>query len=234
MKGEIWADIIIEQNGVVYDYSDKYQISSLGRIRSFKRNSGGKLLKPQLRKDGYLMIVVKDKNKSTGFLIHRLVANAFVENPNNLEQVNHKDENKQNNTANNLEWCSAKYNANYGTRNERASKIRSGKYSGENSPLYGKPKSEEHKKKLKEVARNRTEEHRKNLSNSLKETYKHRKPKNSRKVKCVETGVVFDSIEDAKAWLGKGDIKSYLARRTEYAGRHPQTNEKLHWAYYEE
>ena len=55
-------------------------------------------------------------------LIHRLVALTFIDNPDNLPCVNHKDENKENNVVSNLEWCSRSYNINYGTRNERASK----------------------------------------------------------------------------------------------------------------
>ena len=67
--------------------------------------------------------MTKNKEKQ-GFSVHRLVATAFVPNPDNLPIVNHKDENKQNNNADNLEWCTVQYNNAYGTRKERqASKI---------------------------------------------------------------------------------------------------------------
>ena len=68
----------------------------------------------------------------------------FISNYDNLPQVNHKDENPSNNNVENLEWCDAKYNMNYGTRNERASESHKGK----KGCWYGKQLSEEHKKKI--------------------------------------------------------------------------------------
>ena len=65
------------------------------------------------------MAHLSKRGKTKTFKIHRLVASAFIPNPNNLPQVNHKDENKQNNHAENLEWCDCAYNVNYGTANER-------------------------------------------------------------------------------------------------------------------
>lgn len=118
---EVWKDI--------EGYEGLYQVSNLGRIKSLDRlvsySNGGirfyksQILKPKLEKDGYLRIGLRKEKKKVFFLIHRLVANAFIPNLDNLPQVNHKDENKQNNTVDNLEWCTAKYNINYGTRTER-------------------------------------------------------------------------------------------------------------------
>ena len=68
---------------------------------------------------GYQMIHLRAKNKSKLYSIHRLVAEAFIENPNNYPQINHKDEDKTNNCVSNLEWCTCKYNNNYGAKKER-------------------------------------------------------------------------------------------------------------------
>lgn len=82
-------------------------------------NKHGKAYKAQESKYGYLRIITKIKGKSVALLAHRLVALAFIDNPCNLPCVNHKDENKHNNCVDNLEWCTHKYNANYGNRNSR-------------------------------------------------------------------------------------------------------------------
>ena len=97
-----------------------YQISNLGRVWSVKRQ---RYLKGCYDKYGYIKVCLTAKNgKTKTERIHRLVALAFLDNPNNYPQVNHKDENKQNNCVDNLEWCDAKYNNNYGTRTKRISK----------------------------------------------------------------------------------------------------------------
>ena len=77
-----------------------------------------KILKPRNNGDGYFSVILKGKKE----YIHRLVAEAFIPNPDNLPEVNHKDENKFNNYVNNLEWCVHKYNCNYGVRNIKLGK----------------------------------------------------------------------------------------------------------------
>lgn len=111
------------------DYKGHYQVSNFGRIKSIKF---GKeiILKPGTNKNGYSYVILYKNGKVKKFTVHRLVAEAFIPNPYNLPEVNHKDENKQNNVASNLEWCDAKYNHNYGTINERiAAKNTNGKCS---------------------------------------------------------------------------------------------------------
>ena len=124
---EIWKEINEYPN---------YMVSNMGRVKSLdkyvrsKNNSialkKGRILKPSVNKIGYLLIGLWKNGKQKFFTIHRLVAKAFVPNPNNYPQVNHKNEIKDDNRAENLEWCDAKYNNNYGTRLE---KITNGKCS---------------------------------------------------------------------------------------------------------
>lgn len=105
-------------------YEGKYEVSNLGRVRSlnYLRTGKAKLLKQQLDKHGYKRVGLYEDGKAKSLLVHRLVAMAFLPNPNNLPMVNHKDENKTNNNVSNLEWCTVSYNNNYGTRNERVGK----------------------------------------------------------------------------------------------------------------
>lgn len=98
-----------------------YFISNFGRVKSTKFGKE-RILKLTKDKDGYSIVNLYKNNKSKTFKVHRLVAEAFLPNPYNLPQVNHKDENPQNNIASNLEWCTASYNNNYGTRNKRIGK----------------------------------------------------------------------------------------------------------------
>lgn len=107
-------------------YEGLYQISNMGSVKSLgngnSNNSKEKILKPTKDKKGYLTVDLYKQGKRKIYKVHRLVAQKFIENPNNLPQVNHKDEDKTNNQVNNLEWCDCQYNINYGTRNEKISK----------------------------------------------------------------------------------------------------------------
>lgn len=118
MQEEIWKDIC--------GYCGFYQVSNLGRVRSLDRvvrngrRRKGKMLKLLINKEGYYYVVLRNgAENSKKERVHRLVANAFIENTKNATQVNHKDENKKNNNVDNLEWCTPKYNTNYGTGIER-------------------------------------------------------------------------------------------------------------------
>lgn len=103
-------------------YAGLYQISNHGNVKSF-HTSKEKILKPVKDKDGYLFVgLYKQGKHKKHYKVHRLVAKAFIENPDNLPVVNHKDEDKTNNKVDNLEYCTAEYNINYGTRNQRISK----------------------------------------------------------------------------------------------------------------
>lgn len=113
-----------------------YMVSNTGEIKSLNYNKTGKekVLIPHKLSNGYLGINLYDNDKKSCYLlIHRLVAQAFLPNPNGYRIINHKDENRSNNSVNNLEWCSYKYNLNYGNRNSKlSSKLR-------NNPLICTP-----------------------------------------------------------------------------------------------
>ena len=111
-------------------YEGLYEVSNLGRVKSlpkYHRNrfSGytekEKILKSRIDSYGYQMVMLCKDKKQKNYLVHRLVTNAFLENPYNYDSINHKDENKLNNCVENLEFCNRKYNNNYGTRNKRIS-----------------------------------------------------------------------------------------------------------------
>ena len=139
---EIWKDI--------EGYEGYYQISNMGRVKSLERTvwkgKGYRIVPERILKagangDGYLQVNLSKDDKVKQPLVHRLVAIAFCENPKGYTEVNHKDEDKTNNRAENLEWCSRSYNLTY---NGRAKKV--GKKSAEKR--RGRKHSEETIKKL--------------------------------------------------------------------------------------
>ena len=102
-------------------YEGLYEVSDMGRVKSlnYNRTRNENILKLQKDTHGYLQVYLCKDGQKKASLVHRLVADAFIPNPNNLDTVNHKDEVKTNNTVTNLEWMSQKDNTNYGTRNKR-------------------------------------------------------------------------------------------------------------------
>lgn len=93
---ETWKDI--------KGFEGIYQISNMGRVKSFKADPNGRILSIKNSKGDYLNIVLCHGNKRRSVKVHRLVAEAFIPNPDNKPEVNHKDGNKQNNRVENLEW----------------------------------------------------------------------------------------------------------------------------------
>ena len=111
---EIWKNI--------EGFGGLYQVSNLGRVKSSYTN---RVLKGYKDTCGYLLVGLYKNNIRSSKKIHRLVAQAFIPNPDNKSQVNHIDEDKTNNNLSNLEWVTAKENLNHGTRTERMSKTQS-------------------------------------------------------------------------------------------------------------
>ena len=173
---EEWRDI--------KGYEGLYQVSNLGRFKSLPRYTRNgsckqeKILKLAFDKDGYMVINLHKDGKQKSYRTHRLVAQAFIDNPNNLPEINHKDEVKTNNNVDNLEWCDSKYNHNYGTWRE--------KRRGKNN--YG-----------------------------------------ARKVICITTGKIFDTIREAAKFynLKPNNINMCLKGKSKTAGGYS-------WKYFEE
>jgi len=137
---EIWKDIP--------GYEGHYQASNLGRIKSLcrfvtEKNTNrirplqGKVLIPSPNPKGYLGLALSKNGKVKQFRVHKIIAKVFIPNPNQLPEVNHIDENKNNNMAANLEWCDHYYNIMYGTNRQRLSAVLKGRpridLAGENS-----------------------------------------------------------------------------------------------------
>ena len=152
-----------------------YEVTDTGQVWSKKNKQ---YLRPKKRKDGYLEVNLWKGNRGRSFLVHRLVAEAFIPNPHGFTQINHKDEDKTNNAVCNLEWCEAAYNSNYGTGATRGV-----------------------------------------------ETRKQRRS-NCKPVLCVETGVVYTSVNEAAE--STGTERSTISRVC--AGRRKTANGR-HWKY---
>jgi len=130
---EVWKDI--------EGFEGRYEVSSLSRVRSVVRKvrfthlgkdythtMGGNIISQSIGSTGYYRVrLFLNHTESKTLFVHRLVAEAFIPNPDNLPEVNHKDECKTNNLPSNLEWCDKKYNINYGTGKYKSADSRSRK-----------------------------------------------------------------------------------------------------------
>lgn len=167
---EIWKDII--------GFEGIYEISNLGRIRRIKT---GRILSTR-RSDGWYITVTLYKDKKRyGKSLHRLVSEAFISNPDNLPEVNHRDEDKTNNRVDNLEFCDHKYNVNYGTIKDRIrnTRLKNGhineEYSGLYKKSYGKKYYQNHKEDRIEYGKKYREEHKEELKEKRNKYYQDHK-----------------------------------------------------------
>ena len=132
---EIWKEVKI-------DGISRYEVSTYGNVRL----KDGKFMSCRKQHNGYIAIGLSDDfHNRKGYLVHRLVALTFIPNPNNYPIVNHKDENPSNNRVDNLEWCTPKYNSNYGSIKEKQRLAKLNKYNGSDNPMYGRKHSKQTK-----------------------------------------------------------------------------------------
>lgn len=142
---EVWKDI--------KGYEGLYQVSNLGNIKSLRKWNGARgkhiyepcerILTPTDNGYGYLIIGLKKNLARKNHYVHRLVAEAFIENPNNYPQINHKDFNRKNNNVDNLEWCTQKQNNQHSSVNMRKPKMNPKKSNtGERFIIYRESKKE--------------------------------------------------------------------------------------------
>lgn len=137
---EVWKPVV--------GYEGYYEVSNYGRVKRLETrvnsNQGGRVVREKILRQtnnrGYCLAHLCVNNEKKKKRVHRMVAEAFIPNPLNLQEVNHKDENKKNNYValfpdgtydyenSNLEWCSAEYNNNYGSHQERSLQTRYEKY----------------------------------------------------------------------------------------------------------
>lgn len=113
---EVWRPVV--------GYEGLYEVSNTGKVDAlnYHHEKRRDRMKTRIDKQGYVVVRLYKNGKVRNYFVHRLVAIAFIQNNKNLPQVNHKDENKQNNCIENLEWCDCKYNVNYGTAKNRMAK----------------------------------------------------------------------------------------------------------------
>ena len=169
MVEEEWRNIVVEKNGVVYDYTGLYQVSNLGRVKRLgnNKNAHEKILKPGTLWKGHQQVSLCKDGKVVQFKVHRLVAAIFIQNPENLPVVNHKDENPLNNCVDNLEWCTQQHNVKHSYnlhKDERHQYCVNGGKSRKGEKRA--PFSQEHKDNISKAKKGKhlTEEHRHKLS----------------------------------------------------------------------
>ena len=122
------TEIIEEWRTAVYDSEtyEGFEVSNLGRIKSlnYRRTGKAELMNPSTNTDGYFQVGLRKNKKTKTCYVHRLIAQTFIPNPDNLPEVNHIDEDKTNNRVDNLEWKTHRDNINHGTHNERSAKAK--------------------------------------------------------------------------------------------------------------
>lgn len=199
---------------VIIEHYPNYSVNDSGEV--FNNKTGRKL--KQTIKKGYCNVYLYNEDGRKFFLVHRLVAQAFIPNPNNYPEVNHKDENSLNNCVENLEWCTSKYNNNYGTHKEKLRQRLS-----ENNPWKGRRHTDEAKEKMSRAKRGKrlSEEHKQKISEATKGIGRP-----GLSVYCLELNQSFDSVMEAERQTGipNSNIIAVCQGKRKTAG-------KYHWKY---
>lgn len=183
MNNEVWKPIP-DYDG--YEVSDQGNVKSIERISTDGRRLKEKILRQHEVRGHYLAVSLSKNGKSNTCLVHKLVMIAFVGKREKGYEINHKDENKHNNNLINLEYITRIENENYGTRNKRISEA-----------LKNKKKSEMHKQNISKGRKGIqfTEQHKKHISEGKRKQC-------GKKVQCIETGIIYDTIVQAEEDTG--------------------------------
>lgn len=218
-------------------YEGLYEVSDTGEIRSMPRKgTKGGLLKAHEDAKGYLVLGLTKDGKQTQKRVHRLVAEAFLPNPEEFPEVNHKDEDKFNNTVDNLEWCTSEYNLSYGTRLERATTAKQRAVRCiETGEEFASIREAAAIKGIDSSTLSKVCQGKKHTIAGLhwcyaeEETPTHVQTRNCRPVRCVETQVVYPSAKAAGQTLNcdPSSITKVCRGKAKTCGGY-------HWKYVEE
>lgn len=210
-----------------------YEVCTDGTVRNKRTN---KILARTYDKNGYVRYCLWyiSLKKVRYVPAHRLVAEAFLPNPDNLPQINHKDENPRNPRLDNLEWCTAQYNCNYGRHQANQSAALKGRVPG----MQGKTHSTETRQRMSEWQRQhnpmRGRTHTAESLERMREAHlghlhtEETKAKMSKPVQCVETGIVYIGATDAAQKTGINLSSITRVCRGDYA-----TAGGFHWTYFD-
>lgn len=182
------ADVVEMVRKPVVGYEGYYEVDQFGRVyaldrvitvndngRTYDKPLNGRQMKQSIHSKGYKTVSLTKDGKTKTIYVHRIVAEAFIPNPNALPFINHIDEDKTNNFVENLEWCTEQYNSTYGKARQKQAKA-----------LRGKKHTKEHNEKISESML----------------AYQNGENGNGQKVVCLESGQVFSSISECARAMG--------------------------------